>query len=92
VTDVEGIHLGAGNQSLTLALVDVLGMSSTTDTLYIASNGSGDTVDIAEVIGTGANQWHNQGTANGVVTYQYYDAGNSATLAKLIIDSTVVVS
>lgn len=92
VTDVEAIHLGAGKQSVNIALADVLGMSSTTDTLYISSSGSSDTVDIAEVIGAGANQWHNQGTVNGVVTYQYYDAGNSATLAKLIIDSTVVVS
>jgi hypothetical protein len=92
VTDVDAIHLGAGNQALTLNAANVQAMSSTTDTLYISSSGSGDTLDLTEVIGTGANQWHNLGAANGVATYQYFDATNSATLTKLLIDSTIVVS
>jgi hypothetical protein len=92
VSDVEGIYLGNGNQALTLAVADVQGMSSTTDTLYIASNAAGDTLDLVEVIGAGANQWHNLGTANGVVTYQYFDANNVGSLTRVLVEQTIAVS
>ena len=92
VTDVEGIHLGAGKQNLLLSVANVNAMSTTTDTLYVSSNGGGDTLDLTEMIGAGANQWHNQGTSNGVTTYQYFDASNNSTLTRLLIDSTIVVA
>jgi hypothetical protein len=91
VTDVEGLHLGTGNQALTLSAANVQGLSSTTDTLYISSSGAGDTLDLTEVIGFGANQWHLTGNTHGVNTYQYFDASNAVTLTRLLIDQTVTI-
>ncbi len=91
VSGVEGIHLGMGNQSLVISALQVQALSGTTDTLYVSSSGSGDVLDLAEVIGTGANEWHNTGRAHGVATYQYFDATNTATLIRVLVDEAVVV-
>jgi hypothetical protein len=88
---IEALHLGAGNQALSLSAGQVRGLSSYTNTLYIGSDGSGDTLDLAELIGSAASQWHIQGTAHGLVTYRYFDASNTATNVQLLVDQTVVV-
>jgi hypothetical protein len=92
IQDIEAFYLGSGNQAVSLSVLDVQSLSSTTDTLYIASNNSADTLNLVEVIGTSANQWHNVGTANGLVTYQYFDAANTATLTRVLVEQDIVVS
>jgi hypothetical protein len=91
VSGVESVHLGLGNQSLVISAEQVQSLSDTTDTLYISSSGSGDALDLVEVIGTGANQWHHFGVVNGVSTYQYFDATNTGTLIRVLVDQVVVV-
>jgi hypothetical protein len=92
IQDVEAFYLGNGNQTVTLSVADVQVLSLTTDTLYIASNNTSDTLNLVEVIGTGANQWHPSEVASGWVTYQYFDAANTATLTRVLVEQTMVVS
>ena len=91
VRSIEIIDLGTGNQTLRINAQDVLNMSETTNALRVTGT-AGDTVDLSEVIGVAANQWHNMGTAVGVTTYQYFNASNVATLAQVLIDSTITTS
>jgi len=84
VIDIEALNLGAGAQNLTLSYQAVVALSTTTDSLSVAKDAS-DTVSFAEGVGTGANQWHALDTRDGMVTYQYYDALNHATAAKVMV-------
>jgi hypothetical protein len=91
VTDVEGLYLGAGTQTLSLSVADVRGMSTTTDTLYITRSSVDDVVTFNESVGTAASQWHNMGTANGIITYQYFDAANAATTTKVLVNELLAI-
>ena len=91
VRSIEQLDLGTGNQTVKLTAQDVLQMSEVTNDLRVTGT-AGDTIDVSEVIGAAASQWHNLGTSAGVTTYQYFDASNAATLARLLVDSTVTVS
>jgi Ca2+-binding RTX toxin-like protein len=83
ITDVEIINItGSGNNALTLALDDVLALSSTTDILRVDGN-AGDTVSA-----TGAGSW-TQG-ANVVIganTFESYTQG----FATLLVDADMDV-
>jgi hypothetical protein len=91
VRSIEQIDLGSGTQTLKINAQDVLNISDATNSLRVTGT-SGDTVDLAEVIGAAASQWHNMGTSSGVTTYQYFDSGNAATLAQVLIDSAITTS
>ena len=69
----------------------MLNLSEATNSLRV-TGAAGDTLDLSEIIGTGASQWHNTGTAAGVTTYRYYDASNVATLAQVLVDSAITTS
>lgn len=98
LTDVEGFHLTHSDQAtgtqLFLSQADVQAMSSTTDSLYISSDGAGDYGDavlLQETIGIGANEWHLTASAPSVSTYEYFNAVGDPTGIKLLIESGVNV-
>ena len=91
VRSIEQVDLGTGTQTLKINAQDVLNMSETSNALRITGT-AGDTVDLSEVIGSAASQWHNMGTTSGVTTYQYFDSSNAATLAQVLIDSAITTS
>ena len=91
VRSIEQIDLGSGNQTLRINAQDVLNISESTNSLRV-SGAAGDTLDLSEVIGSAASQWHNLGTSAGVTTYQYFDASNVATLAQVLVDSLITTS
>ena len=82
--DIEGILLGTGTQSLALSFEGVKALSSTSDTLYVSKDGT-DTVTFSEGVGTAANQWHAVDTVAGSTLYQYFDAQNVASSAKVLM-------
>jgi Bacterial Ig-like domain len=101
VSDIEGLHLthsDANAQTVVeLSQADVTGMSSTTDSLYISTDGAGlygDTVVLSELIGSGpdpqADAWNITGSANNVTTYEYYNV-EGATGIKLLVESGINV-
>jgi hypothetical protein len=91
ISNIETLSLGSGDQAVILSASNIAALSSSTDTLTITSNALGDTLDLVEIIGTGANAWHLLGASGGIATYQYFDAGNNASSIELLVAQTVNV-
>jgi hypothetical protein len=88
LSSIEAIRLGAGTQDITFDDFRVRLITGNTDSLYVTGDAA-DTVHVNGGVGTGASQWHLISTNNGLNTYVYFDATNSATTARLLIDAAI---